>query len=1260
MIHQEVSSASVPKVSIAEFVNAVDASVVPAEPPADDEPMPAEENPAVQESRERARQIVTKLHINTGHASPEQMLRLANRCKSSTAIKTAIKEFKCSICQELKLPSLQRAAAMPHAENPNQIVGIDYVQVELSREEGNRGLVERSYNVLTCVCLATDFCQQIVVPKGGHNLLSKAFHEVWTRAYGAPKTVYMDPHQINLSKDFQAYLSHHGISLLHCAAEAHWQLGRVEIANRVLRDMARRAWRSSDRPVEEVIEVCSSIRNQFLRKAGFSPSQWFLGHDPKSAGWLIDVDEQNNAAVQSQILTDPSFHAKIRLREEVAQAFHEAHAKDIWRRAIAARNRPIRGPYNTGQLVYFFRRRGKGQLNTRNGYWSGPARVIGVESSQGHFIPRIVWLAWNGYLYKCSPEALRPVPEDEAEFRNLARHLAEGRLHPVVESAEQRLADRRGQFVDLTKERPASDDFELLDDVNEEPDEPHDEDDDNTGPHHDEDNDNPGPHNPKDDKHKRKAEEKLERPHSIRRRFYRSPEYWRKRALGAPPLGPIQEGVIPHVLREFPSSVEPPNARRKTDYGESSHHQQEEEYEPTTPAESEAGDDVVMGPTEHPESSQAAAPPTEGGPAMSSIADSVPDVPQEPSLAPAASTGSEAVDPLTAPIPEDDELAVEVENPKAKAEQVLEVSLDVLSTDIVDNPLFLWGVLDECLMANPAQTKMRRVEVNFRKLNPNDKKLFEKAMYKEWNSWVENKVTTICKAKGISPERIIKARWVLVWKKSSDPDDKQKTPKARLVLVGWQDPELGKIATDSPTLRKESKSLVLSVCASKHWKLWGADIKTAFLSGDPSARDIYFKPPPEIKEWMKLDKDDLMKLEKAAYGLAEAPRAWFLRLTREMLSVGLVQSSLDPCLFSLRSKNGALLGICGVHVDDILGGGTPEMDKVLTQLKSKLPFGDYRTYTIRYTGVEIRQNPTNFSIEVGQEAYIDSLQPVETKHLGNASTPLPNASILRQCAGQLAWVSNSTRPDQAFLSSYLQGMQDKGTVSHVQLFNKAIREMKQNKICLKFPSDVPMESWRIMAVSDAGWGTRGNGESQGGYILCLTNSAMLEQKPATCWIVDWSSKKLRRAVRSSVAAETLAGQNGMDAIEMFQAMLEETIRGVTPKQFREQVPKHPAALVVDSKGFYDAVTRSCCSQAVSIERRLQIDYAIAKETMRNQNIKIFWINNVRMIADILTKLRGDTKPLYELLQTWKYHIKPCVESGRKEKARGSDGNSPNQ
>lgn len=72
--------------------------------------------------------------------------------------------------------------------------------------------------------------------------------------------------------------------------------------------------------------------------------------------------------------------------------------------------------------------------------------------------------------------------------------------------------------------------------------------------------------------------------------------------------------------------------------------------------------------------------------------------------------------------------------------------------------------------------------------------------------------------------------------------------------------------------------------------------------------------------------EDLFPLEKAAYGLADAPRACFLRLTRELKSVGLKQSQLDPCLFTLHC-DGKFSGVCGVHVDDLLGGATKAMDK---------------------------------------------------------------------------------------------------------------------------------------------------------------------------------------------------------------------------------------------------------------------------------------------------------------------------------------------
>ena len=101
---------------------------------------------------------------------------------------------------------------------------------------------------------------------------------------------------------------------------------------------------------------------------------------------------------------------------------------------------------------------------------------------------------------------------------------------------------------------------------------------------------------------------------------------------------------------------------------------------------------------------------------------------------------------------------------------------------------------------------------------------------------------------------------------------------------------------------------------------------------------------------MQLSDTYLFRPEKAAYGLAEAPRAWFERLRRELLESGLVQSTLDSCLFML-IRDGELLGVCGIHVDDLLGGGEKAMDDVLEKLKKRLPFGDYRTHTIRYTGM---------------------------------------------------------------------------------------------------------------------------------------------------------------------------------------------------------------------------------------------------------------------------------------------------------------------
>ena len=184
------------------------------------------------------------------------------------------------------------------------------------------------------------------------------------------------------------------------------------------------------------------------------------------------------------------------LREEAAKAFLEEHSKDIWRRAIASRSRPIRGPYVAGQLVYMFRRQGKGMLQTRRGVWIGPGRIIGTESESSGPVPRLVWVSFNGFLYRCSPEGLRPLPEDEMLFKKLSRELSEGRVSSDIERAEDQLSSKRGQFgqfVDLLPDVPEEADFELSEDVQ------------------------GGPNAP--DPHTEGG------PRKVRRRFYRSDDY---------------------------------------------------------------------------------------------------------------------------------------------------------------------------------------------------------------------------------------------------------------------------------------------------------------------------------------------------------------------------------------------------------------------------------------------------------------------------------------------------------------------------------------------------------------------------------------------------------------------------------------------------------------------------------------------------------------------------------------------------------------
>ena len=58
----------------------------------------------------------------------------------------------------------------------------------------------------------------------------------------------------------------------------------------------------------------------------------------------------------------------------------------------------------------------------------------------------------------------------------------------------------------------------------------------------------------------------------------------------------------------------------------------------------------------------------------------------------------------------------------------------------------------------------------------------------------------------------MRCRWIYTWKPPA-PGTTEERAKARLVIRGFEDPELSSIAADAPTLSKDGKQLILQQVA---------------------------------------------------------------------------------------------------------------------------------------------------------------------------------------------------------------------------------------------------------------------------------------------------------------------------------------------------------------------------------------------------------------------------------------------------------------
>ena len=394
------------------------------------------------------------------------------------------------------------------------------------------------------------------------------------------------------------------------------------------------------------------------------------------------------------------------------------------------------------------------------------------------------------------------------------------------------------------------------------------------------------------------------------------------------------------------------------------------------------------------------------------------------------------------------------------------------------------------------------------------------------------------KAQGRIPEHaIMRCRWLYVWKNPTGdepPEDLSATgkkAKARLIVIGWEDPQLDEVTNDAPTLSKDGRMTVLQGVASHRWPLISFDVSTAFLHGKGDGRPLGLVPVPEMREALGMEKTDQVQLDGGAYGRIDAPYLWFCEFRDELIKQGCRQNPLDPCVFTYHSTKG-LEGCLGIHVDDGIGGGSPLFMEMLKKVEARFKFGAFEQGEFTYTGIHFRQWDDG-SIEYDQIPYVEKINPII---LGKGRRDDPESLItegertsFRSLIGALQYAAVHSRPDLAAKVGELQSEVTRARVKHLILGNRVLAEAKQNRVSLMI---LPIEPRYVThcAFSDASFSCTKHTTAQQGTIIFTTTPELLENKKSVVAPIAWFSKKIPRVVRSTLGAEAAALSNSADRL----------------------------------------------------------------------------------------------------------------------------------
>ncbi|GJW33365.1 putative ribonuclease H-like domain-containing protein [Tanacetum coccineum] len=274
-------------------------------------------------------------------------------------------------------------------------------------------------------------------------------------------------------------------------------------------------------------------------------------------------------------------------------------------------------------------------------------------------------------------------------------------------------------------------------------------------------------------------------------------------------------------------------------------------------------------------------------------------------------------------------------------------------------------------------------------------------------------------------KRAIGTKWV--FKNKKDERGIVIKNKSRLVVQGYtQEEGIDYDEVFDHVSRIEAIRLFLACVSFKDFMVYQMDVKSAFIYGQIE-EEVYVCQPPGFENPDFPDK--VYNIEKALYGLHQAPRAWYETLSTYLLDNGFQRRKIDKTVFIRRDKSDILL--VQVYVDDIIFGSIKK--SLCTEFRS-----DVKTAST----------------------------PMETHKplLKDTDGEDVDEHLYRSMIGSLMYLTSS-RPDIMFAVCAYARFQLNPKSSYLYAVKKIFRYLKgQPKLGLWYPKDSPFD---LVAYTDS-------------------------------------------------------------------------------------------------------------------------------------------------------------------------------------------------